>query len=242
MKINFVSITFWFNIFENHQEILTSLNESLANEYSNFNVLNGNSSNLFTPVVTAVNEEKKTSMAFSKINFQYNIEGIQMKDFAFFKEKALNIFEFFEKNQIEILHTAIFVNGETICDNAFDKISKHTINESLVSDDLIDMTLKLGKKQEDLFYKIVSILNKKQLKLPQKIDEKGRLIPVPLISWYNAETEAELFEISYEINDKYSFDYTKNYHTTEFYLNKMLYLLENELEKDVTNIIEKGTF
>ena len=30
--------------------------------------------------------------------------------------------------------------------------------------------------------------------------------------------ENEIIDISYEINDKYSFDFTKNYHTTEFYL------------------------
>ena len=49
-------------------------------------------------------------------------------------------------------------------------------------------------------------------------------------------------DISYEINDKYSFDFTKNYHTTEFFLNKMLYLLENNYESDVKNLLEKGNF
>ena len=101
---------------------------------------------------------------------------------------------------------------------------------------------KLGKKEEDLLYKIVNILNKKQLKLPERYDEQGNLIPLPVVSWYGAIASQDLLEIAYEINDKYSFDFTKNYHTTEFYLNKMLYILENDYESDIDALIEKGEF
>ena len=58
----------------------------------------------------------------------------------------------------------------------------------------------------------------------------------------DAILENEIIDISYEINDKYSFDFTKNYHTTEFFLNKMLYVLEQDLEKDINNLIYKGVF
>lgn len=242
MKINCFSITFWFNIFENHQSLLSDLDNTLKGEYQNFNVLNGDNNNLLVPIVTGINKEKMTNFSFSKINMQYNMDKVTMDNFNEFKEKALNLFEFFEKNEIEVMHTAIFINGEIVDDEAIDTITKNTINKKIKNEDLIDITLKLGKKHEDLFYKIITVLNKRQIKLPQKIDEQGRLVPIPLISWNGALVETEIIEVSYEINDKYSFDFTKNYHTTEFFLNKMLYILEQDLENDINNLIENGEF
>ena len=67
-------------------------------------------------------------------------------------------------------------------------------------------------------------------------------MPLPLTSWYGAKDDGEIIEISYEINDKYSFDFTKNYHTTEFYLNKMIYVFESDLESDIDLVIKKGEF
>ena len=200
MKINCFSITFWFNIFKNHQEILESL------------------------------------------NLKYNMDKVTWKDFPKFKEKVLSLFEVLEECGLIILHTAIFINGELVEDDALNKITKHTLNKSLISEDLIDVSLKFGKKEEDLFYKVINILNKKQLKLAEKYDEQGNLIPLPVVSWYDAMTSQDLLDISYELNDKYSFDFTKNYHTTEFHLNKMLYIMENNFLNDVNNILDKGKF
>ncbi len=242
MKYNYFSITFWFNLVENHQMLLADLNKTFETEFASFNVLNEESDNLLVPVVSGVNKKLMTNFSFSKINFQYNMDHVSQEDFGLFKEKCLKIYEFFENNNIIILHSAICVNGEIDDDKAFNKFIKSTLNSKLITKDLIDASLKLGKKHEDLFYKIITLLNKKQIKLPQKVDKNGNLIPVPLISWNEASLEKDIVEISYEINDKYSFDFTKNYHTTEFFLNKMLYVLENDLEKDVNNLIKKGIF
>ena len=65
---------------------------------------------------------------------------------------------------------------------------------------------------------------------------------MPVVSWYDAIASKDLLDISYELNDKYSFDFTKNYHTTEFYLNKMLYIIENNFLKDIDNFLDKGKF
>ena len=111
------------------------------------------------------------------------------------------------------------------------------IIDKIVNDNFVDATIKIGEKHEDLFYKIFTILNKKKIKLPRKVDEQGRLIPIPLISWNGSFVENEIIEISYELNDKYSFDFTKNYHTTEFHLNKMLYLIENNYLEDIKDFI-----
>ena len=241
MKVNFFSITFWFNIFNNHNNILNVLQESLKDEYSNFNI-NNYSNNYLQPIITAVNNEEKTNMTFSQINFQYNMDKVTLEDLPIFKEKCLNLFDILTSNGINVLHSAVFINGELQKDNAVKVIANNLILAHDKDDDLVDINLKIGKKHEDLFYKVINILNKKQMKLPQKFDEQGRIIPVPLVSWHGALTECELLDVSYEINDKYLFDHTANYCTTEFYLNKMLYIIENNFESDIKKLLETGNF
>ncbi|MBE6156922.1 MAG: hypothetical protein E7161_04155 [Firmicutes bacterium] len=241
MKINCFSITFWFNIFDKHKDLLDDLQKELSNEYKKFNVFNY-TDNLIAPVISAVDNERLTNISISQINLQYNMDKVELHDLDKFKEKALKLYELLTSNGMEISHTSVYVNGEIIDEKALAKITKNTISSKLCSEDLVDITLKLGKKHEDLFYKIITILNKKQMKLPKKVDEHGRLIPIPLISWNGALVENEIIDISYEINDKYSYDFTKNYHTTEFYLNKMLYILAENLESDIESIIDQGTF
>lgn len=241
MKINCFSITFWFNIFDNHADILGTFQEKLGDEYNNFNVKSVDN-NLLVPIITAFNNEKKTNLSISQINLQYNMDNVLMDDFEKFKNRVLKLFDILTSCNIKVLHTAVFINSEIIDERALEKITNKTLNSNIMSEDLVDATLKFGKKEEDLFYKIITLLNKKQIKLPKKIDELGRVVPIPLISWNGALVENELIDISYEINDKYSFDFTKNYNTTEFFLNKMLYVLETNYENDINNLLEKGEF
>ena len=241
MKINCFSVTFWFNIFEEHSVVLESLQKSFNEEYSKFNVYNY-TKNLINPIITAINNEKRTNISMSQINLQYNMDKVTFEDYEVFQNKVFKLFEILAENNITILHTSIFVNSELISENAFKKITQNTLVNIMQNDDFVDITLKLGKKHEDLFYKIITILNKKQMKLPKKVDEKGRLIPIPLISWNNSFVENEIIDISYEINDKYSYDFTKNYQTTEFNLTKMLFILKDTFKEDINSILEKGQF
>lgn len=241
MKINYFNVTFWFNICDNHLEVLEKFRKEFKDEYENFNIKN-NTNNLLEPIIMAINEKNNSKLIMSQINFQFIKDNTNIKEIKEFKEHLLKIFETLNSSKIEILHTSIFVNGEVCIDNALDKIIKNTINKNLINENIIDVTLKFGKKEEDLFYKIITLINKKQIKIPRKIDEKGRTIPIPLISWNGNLVENEMIDISYEINDKYSFDFTKNYHTTDFYLNKMLYILINNFENDIENLLEKGEF
>ncbi len=241
MKINCFSVTFWFNIFTNHNEILEVLQKSLKDEYSKFNVFNY-TDNLINPIITAFNNEKRTNMSFSQINFQYNMDNVTFDDIDTFTSNTLNLFDILINNGVEILHTSLFINGEEEVSDGLKLIAEHTISNKIYNSNLVDMTLKLGKCHEEQFYKIVTILNKKQVKLPQVKDSAGRNIPIPLISWHGAYVEKEIVDASYEINDKYSFDFTSDYHTTEFHLNKMLYLLKEDFKSDIDNIIKKGKF
>lgn len=241
MKINYFGVTFWFNIFEKHIEILENFRKKLGNEYQNFNI-KGLNDNLLMPIITAINNQKMTNMSMSQINLQYNMDKVNSDNLEEFKNRVLEIFEILTTFGIEVLHTSLCINGEIIDDNALEIMTDKTLTKSIISEDLVDATLKFGKKEEDLFYKIITLLNKKQIKLPKKVDEVGRDIPIPLISWNGAMVEREMIDISYELNDKYSFDFTKNYHTTEFYLNKMLYVLINNYESDINDLLKKGEF
>lgn len=243
MKVNCFSATFWFNIFTEHSEILKDFNSELKDEYKNFTIANNDeNSNLLAPIIMASNSEKKTNLVFSKINLQYSVEDSSFDNFSDFKEMTLKIFEILDTNNVEVLHSSLFINSEEYVDNALSKIIEKTLNKSLVTSDLVDTNLKLAKKCDDQFYKFVSISNKKQIKFPKKVDNLGRFVPIPLIPWHEALEEKDILEVTFELNDKCSFDFIKNYHTTEFHINKMLYILENEFESDITNIIEKGEF
>jgi len=241
MKINCFSVTFWFNIFDKHSDMLNLLQEEMKDEYSKFNIFNY-TDNLVAPIITAINNKKMTNISFSQINFQYNMDKVSLDDFDIFQEKVLKLFDILIENDIEVAHSAIFVNGEIIDDEALKTITQNTIKSEICDDDLVDLTLKVGKKHEDLFYKIITILNKKQIKLPQKIDKNGKIVPIPLISWNGALVENEIIDISYEINDKYLFDFTKNYKTTEFHINKMLYILKEDMQNDIVSILKNGNF
>ena len=239
MKINCFSITFWFNILSNPNDLLSSLQSNLQ-EFEKYELFN-KTDNLLSPIIRGINNELKTNIVISQVSMQYNMDNVTLDNSNEFKEKAIILFNILNDLNIDVLHTSAYINGEIVTDNALESITKNTLNPSL-NNDLVDTSIKLGKVEEELFYKIVTIFNKKQIKLPKVVDKEGRLVPIPLISWHGALVENELIDVSYEINDKYSYDFTKEYHTTEFYLNKMLYKLFSELESDVNNIIDNGKF
>ncbi len=242
MKINYLSITFWFDIFTNHNDLITPLKDVFNDEFETYNIRSELSNNLLIPILTSINTQQMTNISVTQINLQYNVDKIEWNDFHTFKEKALNLYDALINSGVHVLHTAVYMNVEMEDNSPLEKITKNIINKKLCTDDLVDVSLKFGKKHEDLFYKIINVLNKKQIKIINKLDEYGRNTPIPLISWNDSKVEKEIIEIQYEINDKYSFDHTKDYHTTDFYLNKMLYLLENDIKDDINNLIDKGEF
>ena len=127
MKINCLSVTFWFNIFDKHLEFLETLRNALMNEFQNFNINNRNNNMLF-PIISAVNNEKKTNLTMSQINLQYNMDNVSSKDFQEFKETVLNLFEILQENGVEVMHTALFINSEFAVDEALNKITNSILN------------------------------------------------------------------------------------------------------------------
>ncbi len=241
MKINMFSFTFWFNIYNSQKELISDIVDNFQGEFEDIKVFDENN-DLFSPIIISENEKKNSNFSMSKINFQYNLHNTNFKSIEEFRKKTLDIYDLLTKNSVEILHTALYINGEFIDKDARKTLTKNLVSSKLLSDDLIDLTLKFSKKHEDSFFKIVSFLNKKQLTIKKSYNEEGVELPLPIISWKDAEVGDELIEVAYEINDRYLFDNEKNYHTTEFHLNKMLYLLEFDFKDDIGNLIKKGEF
>ncbi len=236
MKTNYLSATFWFNIFEDHSKFIELIQTQLPNEFEEYKIISEKPINFHQPLLTFMNKKERTNILFSQISLQYNMD---IANISKFQETVLKLYEILSENGITILHTAIFASNEMICENALDKITTKLLNSKSISPDLVDVNFKFGKKYEDIFYKIISILNEKKIELPSK-DNLGNNIPLPLISWNDATLKEEIIEIAYEINDKLSFDTEKNYHTTESYLNKMLYIFKNDLQDDINNLLNKG--
>ena len=117
MKINCFSITFWFNVFKNHQDLLGTFQDFFQDEYDKYDVFNI-TDNLLAPVITAINDKKMTNICMSQLNLQYNMDKVTWEDFPKFKEKVLNMFESLEEYGLTILHTAIFINGELVEEDA----------------------------------------------------------------------------------------------------------------------------
>ncbi len=237
MKPNFLSITFWFNIYDDHQKFIDIINDNLANEFTEIKVYEQDDNNLFKPKLTAFNRQNNNNLTFSKVNLQYNMELIDRNKFS---DIALKIYEMLVDNGIVVMHTAIYAEVELVDNNALKTITQNLLNSSISGQNLIDVNLHFGIKCEDAFYKIISLMNKRQIELPRKYDSLNREIPIPLISWMDATLKDEVIDISYEINDKLLFDTEKNYHTELAYLNKMLYILKNNLEDDINSLINKG--
>jgi hypothetical protein len=88
------------------------------------------------------------------------MDNVDIRDFANFNNACLKFYDILTSNNILIKHSAILVNGELIDKNALETISKKFLKDNISDDDFVDVSLKIGKKHEELFYKIVSVLNK----------------------------------------------------------------------------------
>lgn len=241
MKINCYSITFWYNPVDDFSEILKDLQKLFKKEYSTFNISSVETDDFYNSVLFAINHKVQTNINISKIKLQYTMDKVTSANFQDFSEKCLKILSIFNENNIKVLHSSVFTNMEFTVEEALKKVSTQLLSKN-TSKNLIDVNLRISKVEDDMFYKIITILNKQQIKLPNFVDDTGRNIPFPLISWTNAIKEKEIIEASYELNDRYSFDTEKNYETTIFSLNKMLYIVKNFSNSDVEELLQSGKF
>ena len=77
MNILHFGVTFWFNIYDDYSNLLDKLRQELQDEFSSFNYRSEESNNLLEPVITAINNEKKTNMHVTRISSQYNMDSVE---------------------------------------------------------------------------------------------------------------------------------------------------------------------
>lgn len=236
MKIMHFGITFWFNIYDEYSSLLENLKEKLQDEYNSFNYNNIDEHNLLSPIITAINNDKKTNMHVTRISAQYNMDSVDVDNFDEFQEKAMNLFNILNDEHVNVLYCSVVINAEKECEDPLNVINKNIIKEELITTDLTETDIKLANIIDEQFYKIIRLTNNKQIKIARRVDEKNREIPVPLISLNGSFVERECIVIDYEINDRYLYDFTKDYCTTTFYLNKMLYLAKENFASDVNSL------
>lgn len=237
MKIQHFGVTFWFNIYDDFNILLESLKDTLKDEFNSFNY-NNIDSNLLMPVITSVNNDLRRNVHVTQISAQYNMDDVSFDDLDLFKEKAILLFDTLTKNDIKILYSSVVVNSQLESDDSLKLISNNILNKKIITDDLIESSIKIATKVDDQFYKVINLSNNKEIKITKKVDEKNRPVPIPLISLNGSFVERECVMIDYELNDRYLYDFTKDYNTTEFHLNKMLFLIKENYKNDVNNLID----
>ena len=111
--------------------------------------------------------------------------------------------------ELHIFYSAIFVNLEKDSENPIEMINNNLINERLKNDNLNEIGMRMALVEEDSFYKIIVVNNSKDYTMQREI-KSGENIILPLISLRDAKITKEYISISYELNDKYSFDNKDN--------------------------------
>lgn len=237
MNILHFGVTFWFNIYDDYKNLLENLSQELKDEFTSFNYSAEQNQNLLAPVISTINNEKRTNMHVTRISAQYNMDNVNLENYEEFKDKALKIFNILNSNDANILYSSIIINAEKETNEALNIINDNLINKKALDENVTETDIKLASIIDEQFYKVIRLTNNKQIKLSKKIDTKNREVPIPLISLNGSFVEKECILIDYELNDRYLYDFTKDYETTEFHLNKMLYLVKENFKSDVENLI-----
>lgn len=237
MNILHFGVTFWFNIYDDYGNLLENLRQDLKEEFASFNYSTEQNNNLLTPVISAINNETRTNMHVTRISAQYNMDNVNFENYGEFQDKALKIFNILNSNNANILYSSIIINAEKETNEALNIINNNLINKKVLTENFIETDIKLASIIDEQLYKVIRLTNNKQIKLSKKVDSQNREVPIPLISLNGSFVEKECILIDYELNDRYLYDFTKDYETTEFHLNKMLYLGKENFESDIENLI-----
>ena len=100
------------------------------------------------------------------------------------------------------------------------------------------MNLKFTSLVDEQYTETIQIINNKKVELTKIVDEKDREIPFNLLSLGDLNIVDEGFLFEYELTDRYLYDTNKNYNTTEFHVNKILYTIKDNFENEVERYLK----
>lgn len=248
MKIKNIIVTFWFNRYNNIKDIFEIFNSKLGEYFPAFNMTNLPSNvDPIIPRITARSKSGHSTFNMSNINVQlitdydekYNTNFENCLNYI--EERVKKIYEILVLNQIEVLYSAIFVNLDKIIDSPIDMIKNNLLSESVRNNTFSEVGMRTSMIVEDKFYRILTINNAKDFTMQKQIVPGQNEIIMPLISLHDAEIVNEYISISYELNDKYSFDSVEDYKNNSDIMNKMFEQVKNDLSNNIEEFIQNGT-
>ena len=245
MRIKNIIVTLWFNKYDNLKTMSEIINENFKMYFPvcQFMALPANMDPII-PRITGKSGSGHSSFSMSTINAQIttnydnNFNEDYDKCFEYIEERVKKLYELLQNQGIDIFYSAIFVNLEKDSENPIEMINNNLINERLKNDNLNEIGMRMALVEEDSFYKIIVVNNSKDYTMQREI-KSGENIILPLISLRDAKITKEYISISYELNDKYSFDNKENYSNSIDIINRMFLKAKEDIANNIEALIKE---
>ena len=232
-----LGVYFWFDICDEGESLLNSLNDKFNHVFKTFHYEETDEQDIFSPVISGYDKEKKSSMSVSRICCQYHLEDLTDKSIDTFRNNSLELFNILEDNNIKILYTSANMSAIRKHDLPLEELKK-IFKSDIDFKDLLEMNLKFTSLVDEQYTETIQIINNKKVELTKIVDSKDREIPFNLLSLGDLSIVDEGFLFEYELSDRYLFDTTRNYNTTEFHVNKILYTIKDNFESEVARYLK----
>ncbi len=232
-----LGIYFWFDICDEEQDLFKSLNEKFNHVFKSFYYDELDEKDIFSPVISGYNKENKSSMSVSRICCQYHLEDLTEESIDTFRNNSLELFNILEDNSIKVLYVSANISAIRKHDLPLEELKK-IFKSDIDFKNLLEMNLKFTSLVDEQYTETIQIINNKKVELTKIVDEKDREIPFNLLSLGDLNIVDEGFLFEYELTDRYLYDTNKNYNTTEFHVNKILYTIKDNFENEVERYLK----
>ncbi|MBP5683813.1 MAG: hypothetical protein J6X02_00975 [Bacilli bacterium] len=244
MKVNNITISFWFKEFDSMpQEKVEELENSLKS-ILDVNFLYNDMpirKNIDIPRIQAKSSDNKNFFTLSLINCNLSIDvGDTPKDdiILLVNEHIQLLYDVLkEVYDVKIVYTSIKINAVD------KKNSKMLLDKLSLSNDYEDISLKRVKRVDDCYYECLILTSTKEVNYNIQVmgDEKPLESDLynrsMLISSSEANIGKEYLDIFYEINDRLSYNLDKDYLTTKENIRGLVIEMQNFLNKDIDDLV-----
>ena len=246
MKIKNIIVTFWFNQIGNFKELAEKFNNNLNTYFPVCNLVNLPAN--FEPIAPRISAQSGSGhslFTMSRINAQISTNYDQNfnedvdKCIIYIEERAKKIYENILKQEIDILYSAIFVNLEKDEENPIEKIEKNLIKAE-IRGNINELGIRTAVVVDNKYYRILTLNNAKDYTLQKQIKPGENNIIIPLISLKDATMTKQYISMSYELNDKYSFDNVDVYNNDINTINDMFKKVKEDLKNNIELLIDTG--
>lgn len=246
MRIKNIIITLWFEKFDSLKEMSDTVNENLKMYFPvcQFTSLPADLDPTI-PRITGQSGSGHSTFLMSTVNariatkYDMNFSEDYDKCFEYIEERVKKLYELLNEKNVSVIYSAIFINLEKDAVNPINQIRKSLINKSIKNDNLNEIGMRMVSIDENNFYKIIAINNSRDYTIQKELKTGDNTIIFPLISLKDAQITNECISISYELNDKYSFDNKENYNNSMETLNKMLKKAKEDIKSNIEKLIEE---